>query len=115
MYINFETFMFSCTFKTRQSSCQRYHPVLYCGTCIRPVLEYAFAVFHYSLPKYLSEDMERIQERAHSINAWEFVSELEKLPLQILVLPKFHSCFYDCIGNTENVFYFLNNIDNKNF
>ena len=62
-----ETFIFSRTIKTRQSSCQRHHPVLYYGTCIRPVLEYASAVFHYSLPKYLSEDMERIQERAHSI------------------------------------------------
>ena len=36
-------------------------------TCIRPVLEYASAVFHYSLPHYLSEDKERVQKRANSI------------------------------------------------
>ena len=28
--------------------------------CIRPILEYASTVFHYSLPKYLSDEMERV-------------------------------------------------------
>jgi hypothetical protein len=34
---------------------------------IRPVLEYASIVFRQSLPKYLSENIERIQKRAHSV------------------------------------------------
>ena len=33
-------------------------------TCIRPVSEYACQVFHNSLPKYLSDDLERLQNRA---------------------------------------------------
>ena len=33
-------------------------------TCIRPILEHASTVFHYSLPKYLSDEMERVQMRA---------------------------------------------------
>ena len=32
--------------------------------CIRPILEYASTVFHYSLPKYLSDEMERVQKRS---------------------------------------------------
>ncbi len=31
--------------------------------CIRPILEYASIVFHYSLPKYLSDEIERVQKR----------------------------------------------------
>ena len=38
----------------------------YCTT-IRPVLEYGVQVFHHSLPRYLSEDIERVQKRAMSI------------------------------------------------
>ena len=33
-------------------------------TCICPVLEYASTVFHSSLPKYLSDEMEQVQKRA---------------------------------------------------
>ena len=36
-------------------------------SCIRSVLEYASIVFHQSLPKHLSEDIERIQRRALSV------------------------------------------------
>jgi hypothetical protein len=36
-------------------------------TCIRPVLEYAAAVFHHALPKYLEEVLERVQKRSLSI------------------------------------------------
>ena len=36
-------------------------------TCIRPVAEYACEVFHDSLPKYLSDDLERMQRRACKI------------------------------------------------
>ena len=35
----------------------------YC-TCIRSVVEYALPVFHYAIPGYLSDDIERIKERA---------------------------------------------------
>ena len=38
----------------------------YC-TCIRPTLEYASQVFHYSLPKYLSDDIKRVQKRSLAI------------------------------------------------
>lgn len=33
-------------------------------TCIRPIFEYACPVYHNSLPKYLSDDIERLQKRA---------------------------------------------------
>ena len=36
-------------------------------TCIRSVLDYAVPVFHYSLPKYLSQELERVQKRAFGI------------------------------------------------
>ena len=39
-------------------------PVLFYCSTIRSVLEYACQVFHFSLPSYLSEELERIQKRA---------------------------------------------------
>ena len=45
--------------------------VLFYTTCIRPILEYACPVFHDSLPKYLSKDLESIQKRAlRVIHPW---------------------------------------------
>ena len=38
--------------------------VLFYLTCIRSVMEYACALFHCSLPEYLSVDLERCQKRA---------------------------------------------------
>ena len=38
--------------------------VLFYLTCIRSVMEYACALFHSSLPQYLSVDLERCQKRA---------------------------------------------------
>ena len=35
--------------------------------CIRPILEYVSTVFHYSLPKYLSDEIERVQKRVLQI------------------------------------------------
>ena len=32
--------------------------------CIRHILEYALTVFHYKLPNYLSDEIERVQKRA---------------------------------------------------
>ena len=37
--------------------------VQYYCTCIRSTLDYACPVFHYALPLYLREDLERIQKR----------------------------------------------------
>ena len=37
------------------------------STCIRPVIEYACQAFHDSLPKYLSDKLERLQKRAFRI------------------------------------------------
>ena len=36
-------------------------------TCIRSILDYAVPVFHYSLPKYLMNEMERIQKRVMGV------------------------------------------------
>ena len=36
-------------------------------TCIRPITEYAYPVFHNSLTKYLSNELEAIQQRALKI------------------------------------------------
>ena len=33
-------------------------------TCVRSILEYRLPVFHHVLPKYLQEDIERVQKRA---------------------------------------------------
>ncbi|CAB3977035.1 RNA-directed DNA polymerase from transposon X-element [Paramuricea clavata] len=38
--------------------------VAYYCACIRSAIDYACPKFHYSLPKYLQEDLERIQKRA---------------------------------------------------
>ena len=40
---------------------------LFYTTCIRSVLDYAVPVFHYSPPKYLTHELERIQKRALAI------------------------------------------------
>ena len=33
------------------------------SVCVRPILECASTVFHYSIPKYLSDEIERVQKR----------------------------------------------------
>jgi hypothetical protein len=38
----------------------------YC-TCITPTLEFVLQVFYHSLPKYLSDDLERVQKRSLAI------------------------------------------------
>ena len=37
------------------------------STCIRPTLEYGAEVFHHSLPKYLGNELERVQKRSLAI------------------------------------------------
>lgn len=54
-------------YKLRQLKRPKGYPaqlVCFYTTCIRPVSEYACQVFHNGLPKYLSEDLEKIQRRA---------------------------------------------------
>ena len=41
--------------------------VLLYTTCINSILSYAVPVFYYALPKYLQNDLERVQKRALSI------------------------------------------------
>ncbi len=41
--------------------------VLFYITCIRSILTYAIPVFFYALPKYLQNELERLQRRALSI------------------------------------------------
>ena len=40
---------------------------LFYVTCVRSVIDYAAPVFHYSLPAYLMQELERIQKRAMRI------------------------------------------------
>ena len=47
---------------SRPYQCHRF----YC-TCIRSILEYSCEVFHFSLPKYLSDNIECFQKRILSI------------------------------------------------
>ena len=37
---------------------------LFYVTCVRSIIDYATRVFHYSLPAYLTQELERIQKRA---------------------------------------------------
>ena len=53
-------------------------------TCIRPVAEYACEVFHDSLPKYLSDDLERMQRRACKI----ILPEIYEDSLNVLNIPQ---------------------------
>ena len=57
----------------------------YC-TCIRPVLEYCSPVFHHGLPKYLPDDIERVQKRALKIisPSMSYADNLTRFNLQSL-------------------------------
>ena len=50
----------------------------YCS-CIRSVVEFASPVYHYALPKYLSDDIEQIQKRALTIICSPRLSYSERL------------------------------------
>ena len=54
------------TVKKSKDSGKRYDPVLQ-HVYKASYIEYSSAVFHYSLPNYLSEDLERVQKRALKI------------------------------------------------
>ena len=54
--------------------------IIFYITCIRPITEYACAVFHNGLSKYLSIDLERIQKRALRI-IYPFASYADALEM----------------------------------
>ena len=39
---------------------------LFHSSCIRSIMEYALPAFHFSLPKYLTQELEPVQKRAMS-------------------------------------------------
>ena len=65
----------------------------YC-CCVRPVLEYACEVFHFALPKYQSDNIERIQRRITSIifPGLPYSERLEKANLTLLSDRRRHAC-----------------------
>ena len=40
---------------------------LFYSSCIRSIMDYAVPVFHFNLPKYLMQELERAEKRAMSI------------------------------------------------
>ena len=50
----------------------------YC-CCVRPVLEYACEVLHFALPKYLSDNIERVQRRINNGNCTEWSATWSKI------------------------------------
>ena len=69
--------------------------VAFYTTAIRPVLEYCSPVFHHALPKYLCNDIERVQKRALSIimpiNSYE--ASLVNFNLTTLQARREQQCF----------------------
>ena len=51
----------------KQSGLDESDLICFYVACIRSVLEYACQVFHYCLPQYLSDKLERIQKRSMNI------------------------------------------------
>ena len=50
----------------------------YCS-CVRPVLEYSSEVYHFALPVYLSDAIERVQRRVTSVYIFPVISYGERL------------------------------------
>ena len=65
----------------------------YC-CCVRPVLGYACEVFYFALPKYLSDNIERVQRRITSIifPDLSYSERLEKANLTLLSDRRWHAC-----------------------
>ena len=61
---------------------------------LRPVLEYACEVFHFALPKYLSDNIERVHRRITSIifPGLPYSERLEKANLTLLSDRRRHAC-----------------------
>ena len=75
-------------------------------TCIRSILDYAVPVFHYSLPKYLMNEMERIQKRVMKaiFPDLEYSRALERLWIDHLDMYHKILCqsLFKSISNNEN-------------
>ena len=72
--------------------------MFYC-TCIRPVLEYITPVLNHALPKYLSEDLERVQKRVLSSVS---PGETYQRNLQIFQLTTLHQRRHDLCDKLFN-------------
>ena len=81
--------------------------VAFYTTAIRPVLEYCSPVFHHALPKYLCNDIERVQKRALSIimpnNSYE--ASLVNFNLTTLQARREQQCFklFDSISGDHKL------------
>ena len=56
--------VFFCLILLRRADIPPKDIVTFHCTCVRSILEYCLPVFHHALPKYLQEDIERVQKRA---------------------------------------------------
>ena len=67
--------------------------LFYC-TCVNPILEYSTQVFHYALPKYLSDVIERVQQRVVSIinPGSDYTDSLTRSKLQTLHARREDAC-----------------------
>ena len=81
--------------------------VAFYTTAIKPVLEYCSPVFHHALPKYLCNDIERVQKRALSIimpnNSYE--ASLVNFNLTTLQARREQQCFklFDSISGDHKL------------
>ena len=77
-------------------------------TCIRSIPDYAILVFHYFLPKYLMNEMERIQKRIMVVifPDFEYSPALERLCIDHLDCTVHHTTLcqslFKSISNNEN-------------
>ena len=69
-------------------------PVVENSNCGKPILEYACEVFHFALPKYLSNSIERVQRRITSIifPGLSQSERLEKANLTLFSDRRRHAC-----------------------
>ena len=73
--------------------------IMFCCTCIRPVLGSCSPVFNHALPKYLSEDLERVQKRVLSIVS---PGETYQRNLEIVQLTTLHQRRHDMCDKLFN-------------
>ena len=102
----FETLISSGSVKARKSPYQRYYSILYYMYLLRTWI-YLYTVFHYSLPNYLSVDMERIQKRVHSIvypqrRYEEAMIESGLLPLHVRRIQSCDKLFNQILDNRNH-------------
>ena len=94
--------------------------VQYYCPCIRPVVEYASPVFHYALPAYLNDELERIQKRALSIitsSDTPYGDALEHIRISTLAHRRRDMCntiFNSIVNNPDHKLYNLLPTPNAN-